>query len=194
MRGTHLRLLVVGGALLATVACATRQEWAEWNAHGAHFASREHLVFSMKNQDRREPPLVATPAEVALAREDGWWGGPFEVPPPADVAGRWVGTWSGYGVFNWPRTATARAEFTQFGGLGDGRLMLGDTLAADVPEVVTDAGQRGVRVVLRVSGSTLLVRHELDGRHLTGVFTVEGDRMVGRLENTRTTLVLTRQR
>ena len=188
----NLRILLLGSALVATAACATSEEWAEWNGHGAHFASGEHAGFSMKN--RFAPPLVATPDDVALAREQGWWGGPFEARAVADVGGRWTGTWHGFGVFDWPRTARAEAEFTQQGRVGQGRLVLADTLTADVPEIVTDQGLQGVRVALEVNGSTLVVKHQVNGHRLTGVFTVEGDRMVGRLEGSTARLVLVRSR
>jgi len=192
MRCMNPRVLLFAGALVATTACATSEEWAEWQAHPVHFASGEHLAFSMRN--RFAPPLVTTPEDVVLARAQGWWGGPFEEPPLADIAGRWAGTWSGFGVFDWPRTARAEAEFTQWGRVGEGRLFLADTLTAEVPEIVTLEGLRGVRVALEVSGSKLVVKHPVDGRHLTGVFTVEGDRIVGRLGDSRTQLVLVRQR
>jgi len=188
----NFRVLLLGSALVATAACATSEEWAVWSAHPAHFASGDHYEFSMKN--KLAPPLVATPEDVALAREQGWWGGPFDARPVVDVGGRWAGTWHGFGVFDWPRTAQAEAEFTQQGQVGQGRLVLVDTLTADVPEIVTDQGLQGVRVALEVNGSTLVVKHSGNGHRLTGVFTVEGDRMVGRLEGSTARLVLVRSR
>lgn len=192
MRCMNLRILLLGGAFFATAACATSEEWAEWEAHPSHFASGAHLAFSMKN--RFAPPVVATPEDVVLARAQGWWGGPFEPPPLADVRGHWVGTWSGVGAFQSPWTSRAEAEFTQRGRRGEGRLVLADTLTMDVPPVLSIEGLRGVRVVLEVAGSQVVVRHAADGRHLTGVFTVAGDRMVGGLEGSSARLVLTRRR
>ncbi len=188
----NFRVLLLGSALVATAACATSEEWAVWSAHPAHFASGDHYEFSMKN--KLAPPLVATPEDVALAREQGWWGGPFDARPVVDVGGRWAGTWHGFGVFDWPRTAQAEAEFTQQGRVGEGRLVLADTLTADVPEIVTSQGLQGVRVAFEVKGSTLIVKHQMNGHRLTGVFTVEGDRMVGRLEGSTARLVLVRSR
>ncbi len=188
----NFRILLIGGALVATAACATSEEWAVWSGHPAHFASGDHYEFSMKN--RFAPPLVATPEDVALAREESWWGGPFDARPVADVAGRWAGTWYGFGIFDWPRIAQAEAEFTQQGQVGQGRLVLVDTLTADVPEIVTSQGLLGVRVAFEVNGSTLVVQPRAKGHSLTGVFKVEGDRMVGRLQDSTARIVLVRQR
>ena len=192
MHWMNLRILLLAGVLFATAACATSEEWAEWKSHPSHFASAQHLAFSMKN--RFAPPLVTTPEDVILAREQHWWGGPFEEPALADVQGRWVGAWTGVGVFRWPWTSRAEAEFTQFGRRGEGRLALADTLTMDVPPILTLEGSRGVRVVLEVAGSRLVVKHAADDRHLTGVFTVEGDRMVGHLRDSSARLVLVRKR
>jgi hypothetical protein len=192
MRCKSLKTLLLGGACLATAACASSEEWAEWRAHPAHFASTQHFQFSMRN--RLAPPLVQHPADVELARAQGWWGGPFEEPPLANVAGRWTGTWSGSGVYHWPFSSHAEAEFLQEGRYGAGRLVLADTLTMDVPPILSIEGLRGVRVVLEVSGATLVVRHAADRRWLTGEFTVDGDRMVGRLRDSSARLVLVRRR
>lgn len=192
MYGMKPRLLLLGGVLVATTACATSEEWGVWMNHPAHFASREHAGFSLRNQ--AAAPLVATPAVVALAREQGWWGGPFEARPPVDVSGRWAGTWSGVGIFAHQRIAWARAEFIQAGPRGEGRLLLADTLTADVPAIISLEGLRGVRVALEVNGSTLTVRHEANRDRLTGVFTVDGDRMVGRFKDSTARVMLVRQR
>lgn len=185
------RILLVGAALLSTAACATSEELAAWKEHSTHFASVDHAAFSMRN--RFAPPLLMAPADVELAKEQGWWGGPFEDPPVPDVAGRWTGTWSGFGVMS-RRTSTAEAEFTQAGRWGWGQILLADTLAADVPFVVTHQGSRGVPVVFDVSGTGVVVKHESGGSHLTVVFAVDGNRMVGTFRGHDARIVLTRQR
>ena len=48
MRNRILTGVLVGLAAFA-VGCATRQEWAEWNAHPSHFASGDHFGFSVRN-------------------------------------------------------------------------------------------------------------------------------------------------
>ncbi|HBH04844.1 MAG TPA: hypothetical protein DDZ42_23525 [Candidatus Rokubacteria bacterium] len=180
----NLRVMIVGGVLLGTTGCATSEEWAAWRARPAHFASGHHLEFSLKN--RLAPPLVVEPHDVAAARAEGWWGGPFAAPPVstalADVGGRWAGTWSGSGVMA-PRTSRAEARFAQLGRWGEGRLLLSDTLAADVPEVVKWEGGRGIRVLLEVGATGAVVRHADDGRLFRAALVVEGDRLTGFVEN-----------
>ena len=188
----NLGLLVTGVALLGTAACATSEEWADWQAHSAQYASVGHFVFSMKNQSA--PPLNQSPQDVALAKKEGWWGGPFLDGPFANVAGHWTGRWSGFGVYNFPFSSYAEVDLVQHGRLGRGRLVMEDTLTMDVPEIMTIEGNHGVRVLMKVSGSKVLLQHEAGGRWLTGEFTVEGDRMTGHLKDTSAKLVLVRQK
>ena len=193
----NLRVMIVGGVLLGTTGCATSEEWAAWRARPAHFASGHHLEFSLKN--RLAPPLVVEPHDVAAARAEGWWGGPFAAPPVstalADVGGRWAGTWSGSGVMA-PRTSRAEARFEQVGRWGEGRLLLADTLAAAVPEVVRWEGARGIRVVLDVGATGVVLRHPEDARLFRAELTLEGARLAGRVdhEGAPVRLVLARAR
>ena len=71
------RYLLIGGALLATTACATIEEWTTWRTHPTHFASGEHMSFSVHNTEGA--PAKVTRNEVAMAREEGWWGKPVTV-------------------------------------------------------------------------------------------------------------------
>src|SRR5437867_13321516 len=64
-------------------------------------------------------------------------------PAVPDIAGRWTGGWSGLGVMT-RRVSTAQAEFTQAGRWGGGKIVLSDSLAADVPGVVIYRGGWGV--------------------------------------------------
>ena len=57
------------------------------------------------------------------------------------------------------RASPAHAEFTQSGRWGWGRIVLADTLAADVPEIITRRGTMGVPVVFDVSQSIVVVKH-----------------------------------
>lgn len=77
MRSMRLRLLLVGGVLVAVTGCATGEEWATWKAHPTHFASGEHMFFSVRNREGA-PPRV-TRQDIALARDEGWWGKPITV-------------------------------------------------------------------------------------------------------------------
>lgn len=72
----YLRGVVVATAMLSS-ACATSGEWATWRQHSAHFASGEHLMFSVRNR-AGQPPRV-TRRDLAEARVQGWWGDPVAV-------------------------------------------------------------------------------------------------------------------
>lgn len=104
--------------------------------------------------------------------------------PPADVAGRWSGSWAGYGLLDIPREAAAFAELVQTGAEGRGRLVLdGTTSAASVPIVLRHSGAAGARVIVSVKGSRVAMVHELGRDLFAADFTVEGDRMVGRIRD-----------
>lgn len=77
MRRDPLRWLLVGGVLLATAACATGEEWATWKAHPTHFASGEHMSFSVRNREGTQARV--TRADIGLARDQAWWGKPITV-------------------------------------------------------------------------------------------------------------------
>ena len=66
------RALVVAGVMCLTGACATSQEWADWKAHPTHFASGEHMTFSLRNRAGTEP-RVSRP-DIQVAQAQGWWG------------------------------------------------------------------------------------------------------------------------
>ena len=71
------RALIIGGVALLTAACATGEEWKTWKDHPTHFASGQHMSFSMKNREGA-PPRV-TRSDIAKARDEGWWGKPVTV-------------------------------------------------------------------------------------------------------------------
>ena len=77
MRSMRLRLLLLGGLLVAVTGCATGEEWATWKAHPTHFASGEHMFFSVRNSEGSAPRV--TRQDIALARDEGWWGKPITV-------------------------------------------------------------------------------------------------------------------
>lgn len=77
MRSDRWRLLLIGGVLLATAGCATSEEWATWKQHPAHFASGDHLFFSVRNREGRAARV--TRQDIAVARDEGWWGKPITV-------------------------------------------------------------------------------------------------------------------
>ena len=57
MRSKGVRLLLVGGALVAAAGCATGEEWQIWRSNGAHFASGDHMFFSMRNNRDGSKPV-----------------------------------------------------------------------------------------------------------------------------------------
>ena len=59
-------------ALLVVFGCASADEWATWKEHPAHFASGEHLKFSVRNREAQAARV--TRQDVALARDQSWWG------------------------------------------------------------------------------------------------------------------------
>jgi len=77
MRSKGVRLLLVGGALVAATGCATGEEWGIWRSNGAHFASGDHMFFSVRNREGTKPTV--TRKDITLARDQGWWGKPITV-------------------------------------------------------------------------------------------------------------------
>ena len=73
MRTRALRVLLVGGSILVTGGCATKEEWGEWRTHTSHFASDRHLGFSMRNDSQGANPRV-TRTDLASAQTENWWG------------------------------------------------------------------------------------------------------------------------
>ena len=77
MRGTGGRLPLAVAALLLMAGCATSEEWATWKQNPAHFASGDHLKFSMKNAPGSSPRVSREDLEAARAQN--WWGRPITV-------------------------------------------------------------------------------------------------------------------
>ena len=72
MRGTTPRVLLLGAALLGATGCATGEEWEIWKSNPSHFASGEHLKFSMKNREGK--PAEVNRDDVEQARQQNWFG------------------------------------------------------------------------------------------------------------------------
>jgi hypothetical protein len=60
-------------------ACASGEQWSEWRSHSTHFASGDHMAFSLKNMG--STPRVKR-QDVREATAQSWWGKP--VIPRAD--------------------------------------------------------------------------------------------------------------
>jgi hypothetical protein len=80
MRWYLERLVLLLSVVVGTAACASSTQWAEWRQHSAHFASGDHLVFSLRNERPSAPPRVSQ-RDLDEAQAQGWWGDPVVVRP-----------------------------------------------------------------------------------------------------------------
>lgn len=81
MRTNRTMLAVAAAALALATGCATSEEWATWKQHPTHFASGDHLSFSVKNPEGRQPQVTRN--DITQARDQGWWGKPVTVTQEA---------------------------------------------------------------------------------------------------------------
>ena len=65
--------------LLLLTGCASSEEWATWKSHATHFASGEHMQFSVQNGDTAATKV--TRRDIALAGDQAWWGHAITVEP-----------------------------------------------------------------------------------------------------------------
>ncbi len=72
MRRTQLHMLLIGAALFVTAGCANSEEWQIWRSNPTHFASGDHITFSMRNKEGE--PARVTRGDVELARQQNWFG------------------------------------------------------------------------------------------------------------------------
>ncbi len=77
MRSNGWKVFVIGGAVLMLGGCATGEEWQTWKEHPTHYASGDHGFFSLRNGDGKSAKV--TRDDIALARDQGWWGKPITV-------------------------------------------------------------------------------------------------------------------
>lgn len=180
-----LRLLLLAGVFLSTAACSVGHEVPGLSPRAAENAGRYQPVVTTR-------VALSLPLESSDGAVDRDQLLPDE-PALPDIAGRWTGVWSGSGVMT-RRVSLARAEFTQAGRWGWGTIVLSDTLAADVPAIITYRGALGVPVVFDVFQARVVMKHESGGSQLSAVFRVDGDRMLGTLRGYDTLIVLSRQR
>jgi len=71
------RFLMIGGALVMLAGCASGDEWRTWREHPTHYASGDHGFFSLRNREGKTAKV--TRGDIALARDEGWWGKPITV-------------------------------------------------------------------------------------------------------------------
>lgn len=204
-------LLLLSAVMFSMSGCATRaDDWKIWAGHPAHFASGDHLAFSVKSHGTS---ASITEADTTAAALEEWWGrlvpeevavaaavapvAPVPPVPPVevmDVTGRWRGRWAAAGVWGDPRGSEAEVVFVQYGTEGTGRMKLLDTVAAlGVPEIMRYYGTFGMPVNYRISRGEVRARYE-DGPAVTVRFTRVGDRLYGRVDSSPSfLLVLDRQ-
>ena len=72
MESARWWLLLVAAVMFSMSGCASKDQWVEWRAHPTHFASGDHGFFSLRN--REGSATKVTRADVATARDQGWWG------------------------------------------------------------------------------------------------------------------------
>ena len=77
MRKDRWKVLLVLTVLFAAGGCASGEEWTTWREHPTHFASGDHMFFSTRNNEGSQPQV--TRQDVAMARDQGWWGKPITV-------------------------------------------------------------------------------------------------------------------
>ena len=182
MRGPRPRLSWNTVLIALVGGCAVGGEWRPGAAGACHSLAS---------------PLARDRSAAANARLDG-------TPDPreptahgvdASIAGRWAGTWSGYGVMEGRRTSTATAEFAHDGRRACGWVILDDVATAEVPIALKLAGSMGVPVVVDVRGATVVARHARGGRLFEATFVVDGDRMEGTVADSEgpARVVLTRE-
>jgi hypothetical protein len=191
-------LLLIAAVMFSMSGCVSAQDWAYWRDHPTHFASGDHLTFSVTNHsglgnERAANPTI-TEHDVKMARNEAWWGHLVPPAPPADFSGRWAGTWKGLGLFDSLRQGDATATLVQDGGMGVVHLTLDNTIAAGVPWIMRREGSKGVRLVYRVSGTDAWMRHPAAPAELTAAFTLIDDRLVGTLPNADSPVVITLHR
>jgi hypothetical protein len=179
MRHRSFLPLMLGIVLLSTGCAATHREWEVWRAHPTHYATSNHLGFSMSNVVGGAPRV--TPEMMETAKSEGWWGRstPF-VGPRANVAGRWEGSWSGYGMFRSLRGGVAQAFLTVDGATGQGVLVLKDSQVAEgVPLAIRERSSFGAPIELSVSETDMWVNGTEPGRPFAASFALQGDRLIG---------------
>lgn len=52
MRRSLGLILLLAAVALGGGACASGEQWKEWTSHSSHFASSDHMWFSLRNQGK----------------------------------------------------------------------------------------------------------------------------------------------
>jgi hypothetical protein len=194
---THHRnwLPLVLGFVLVSTGCATHREWQVWRAHPTHYATDNHMSFSVSRAVTGAP--VVTQELMDQAKAERWWGRntPLTVPQ-ANVAGHWAGSWSGSGLLRSQRGGVATAFLQMDGAIGGGVLVLQDAqVAQGVPIALRQGSSFGAPIEVSVSENEMWVNGAEPQRPFAATFTVQGDKLVGTFlyTNSPVRIELTRQ-
>lgn len=166
-------------SVVGSTGCATQREWAMWRSHSTHYATGDHLSFSVTNMVAGAPRI--TPEVMDTAQTQRWWG---RLTPrdfqPADVAGTWSGTWSGYGLLRSQRYGVAHATITLNGTSGTGVLALQDAQGAEgIPVSIRENASFGSPIEVTVAQNEMWVNGTQKGRPFAATFRLEGEKLVG---------------
>jgi hypothetical protein len=71
MRSRTVRFVVLAAALGAA-GCASSEQWQDWRSHNTHFASDQHMGFSVRNTEGSAPKVRRT--DIDASRTQQWWG------------------------------------------------------------------------------------------------------------------------
>lgn len=63
--------------LVLAAGCATSNDWETWRSHPSHFATGDHLAFSVRNTSDASPAVRRS--DINAARSQAWWGRPVTV-------------------------------------------------------------------------------------------------------------------
>jgi hypothetical protein len=84
MRRWLMRALILSGLTALLPACATSDQWAEWRKHPTHFASGNHVFFSLRHTEGSAPRVRRV--DIEQARSEQWWGQAITVSPEQIIA------------------------------------------------------------------------------------------------------------
>ena len=70
-----MRRIILSSVVVVIVSgCASQPEWSEWKSHSSHFASGEHMVFSIKNRFGAGRRAEVSREDMKEAGQDKWFG------------------------------------------------------------------------------------------------------------------------
>jgi hypothetical protein len=79
MRWRLIVLTALAAIMWLAGGCATSEQWRDWRSHSSHFASGQHMGFSLRNTEGSSPRVRR--ADVEASRIENWWGKPITVSP-----------------------------------------------------------------------------------------------------------------